>query len=367
MINKDKIKELISLDNIFELLTIFGGNPTRDKKGVIISDTICHNKPGEGSHKLYYYENEPGNGLFHCYTSGCEEPSFDVFTLVMKVFKIQKGKDINFMSAAYYINSLFHLVSDVPFSFEEIDNKNEFLELLDSLDEEESTMKKVVLKEYDDTLLKHLKTFRILNWEKEGIHYKTLLKYGIKYYPAEDKIIIPHYDINNRLIGIRGRTLIKEEAEKGGKYMPLMTATQAYNHPLGFSLYGLNLNKDNIRRAKTAIVFESEKSVMMLDEALDNNISCACCGSNISKYQIEELLSLGVTEICIAFDRQFKELFDDEYNKWVKKLAKIGDKYKNFVNISIILDTKLLTRYKDSPIDRGIDIFMQLYKERYFV
>jgi hypothetical protein len=39
-------------------------------------------------------------------------------------------------------------------------------------------------------------------------------------------------------------------------------------------------------------------------------------------------------------------------------------KYKNYVNISFIFDKKMITGYKDSPIDCGKEIFLHLFKER---
>ena len=39
-------------------------------------------------------------------------------------------------------------------------------------------------------------------------------------------------------------------------------------------------------------------------------------------------------------------------------------KYKNEVLISFMFDKNMLTGYKDSPIDCGKDIFLQLFKER---
>lgn len=85
--DKQKIKEQITIEDVFQLLNDFGGDPVYTSFG-IISATICHNMPGEGSPKLYYYSNST---LFHCYT-GCEEPSFDLFQLVIKVMKIQRIK-----------------------------------------------------------------------------------------------------------------------------------------------------------------------------------------------------------------------------------------------------------------------------------
>ena len=71
--DKSEIRSNLSLDNIFDLLQEWGGDPEYSEFG-ILSTTICHNAPGEGSKKLYYYEN---SGLFRCYT-GCDA-SFDIF------------------------------------------------------------------------------------------------------------------------------------------------------------------------------------------------------------------------------------------------------------------------------------------------
>ena len=58
----------LTVENIFDLLQQWGGDPIYTGFG-ILSATICHNPPGEGSRKLYYYEN---TGLFKCFT-GCNE------------------------------------------------------------------------------------------------------------------------------------------------------------------------------------------------------------------------------------------------------------------------------------------------------
>ena len=117
---------------------------------------------------------------------------------------------------------------------------------------------------------------------------------------------------------------------------------------------------------KKAIVFESEKSVLQYATAFgwDNNISVACCGSSISSYQMQLLLNLGIEEVIIAFDRQFKKISDEEFVHLKKNLLKIRDKYKNYVIISFIFDKNMITGYKASPIDEGPDKFLKLYKER---
>ena len=84
MINYDKleIRNSLTIENVFELLQEWGGDPEYTDFG-IVSATICHNSPGEGSRKLYYYEN---TGLFKCYT-GCDS-TFDIFELLIKIINI---------------------------------------------------------------------------------------------------------------------------------------------------------------------------------------------------------------------------------------------------------------------------------------
>ena len=65
--NKNEIKEQLNTDQVFDIVTRYGGEPEMTDFG-FISKTICHNLPNEThKKKLYYYENTK---LFNCYT-GC--------------------------------------------------------------------------------------------------------------------------------------------------------------------------------------------------------------------------------------------------------------------------------------------------------
>ena len=109
-----------------------------------------------------------------------------------------------------------------------------------------------------------------------------------------------------------------------------------------------------------------EKSCLLYKSyfGLDNDISVACCGSNLSAYQVQLLKDAGAKEIIIAFDRQFQEIGDSEFKHLTKNLTKINEKYKNSVNSIFIFDKNMITGYKDSPIDCGPEIFMKLFNER---
>ena len=53
-----------------------------------------------------------------------------------------------------------------------------------------------------------------------------------------------------------------------------------------------------------------------------------------------------------------------EVKKNCESMTFIRDKYKNDALISFMFDKNMITGYKDSPIDCGPQIFLQLFKER---
>ena len=186
---------------------------------------------------------------------------------------------------------------------------------------------------------------------------------NIHYDPVRGLILIPHYDENNRLVGIRQRTLVTED-EVYGKYRPTRIQGQLLNHPLALNLYGLNIAKDNIHNLRTAIIVESEKSVLQYISyfGTKSDICVAVCGSSLSKYQFNLLLDCGIEELVIGFDKDFKEFRGEEFDKVEEKLLKLYYKYRPYVNISFLFDNKddSVLDYKMSPLDAGKEAFLKL-------
>ena len=360
--NKTEIRDNITLDNIFDLLQEWGGDPEYTSFGILAS-TICHNPPGEGSRKLYYYEN---SGLFKCYTD-CD-CAFDIFELTIKVALIQSNRQMDLNDAVRYIAYKFNIAGT---SIEDDDVGLldwQYLNNYDKISEIDIKKQEVRLKEYDSNVANNLCKCgcRIDPWLKEGISQAAMDHAHIGYLFSTDQISIPHYDKEGRLVGLRGRTMSKEEAEQYGKYRPIKINGKMYNHPLGYNLYNLNNSQDNIRTIGKAIVFEAEKSCLLYQSyfGFENDISVACCGSSLSSFQMQMLLDAGAKEVIIAFDRQFQEIGDVEFKRLTKKLTAIDQKYKNEVLISFIFDKKMITGYKASPIDEGKEKFLKLFKER---
>ena len=258
--DKDKIKNELSLEQIEEVLTEFDAEP-EIRGEIIVSKTVCH--CGQ-SHKLYYY---PNTALFKCYTD-CSE-TFDIFELTRKVMsrehpKPREDSTWNLPEAIDYIARKFGY-SPLQTQEEELDIKDDLtlLDRYDRINDININTQEVELKEYEDIFLKHLPHPRIKVWEDEGISKDVIEAAEICYDPKNCGIVIPHRDINNRLIGIRERAMVQENEEKYGKYRPAYIGRQMFTHPLGFNLYNLNHSKNNIKRMKKAFVFEGEKSALL--------------------------------------------------------------------------------------------------------
>lgn len=359
------IKNSLTIEEVKKIVNKLGGDCYFKTNNILICETICHNHiDEEKSHKLYYYSNTK---LFKCYTE-CAD-TFDIFELLIKVQNLNNpNSEITLIKAVKIIESFLNKRFNYAQFFlrEEADQLIPKQEKLISKNKENYEYNFCV---YDKKILDFLDKVVVKEWIEEGISANTQQKYNIHFYAPDGQIIIPHYDINGALIGIRGRYLEDDLCEMYGKYRPAYIHQQLYNHPLSFSLYGLDKTHLNISKYKKAIIFEGEKSVMLYDSYFGSkeNISVACCGSSISKQQIDLLLKLGVNEIIIALDRQYKEVNDEENKKYLINIRKLAAKMIDFCNVSVIYDSEYELDYKDSPIDKGKEIFIKLFQKRIFI
>ena len=208
-------------------------------------------------------------------------------------------------------------------------------------------------------------------WIDEGISIPSMEKFGIEWYEYQKYIIIPHYDIDGHLVGIRRRSLQPEDSKR--KYMPLFMTGKEFDHPLGLNLYGLYENKENIKRFKKAVIVEGEKSVLKADTYF-NGKSCvvATCGFNVSDWQIRALEKLGVDTVYLGFDKDFDDKYEevykadkllyDNYLRYNERLRTLAQRLALSFNVFLIKDTKGLLDIKDSPLDKGKDVYNQLIK-----
>lgn len=342
--NYKEIVDNLDTNKVKQLLYDLGANNVIEKDNCLITNTICHNIEN-GSMKLYYYYN---THTFYCYTS-CE--SMSIFKFLQHYYET-RGYEYN-----WWID-IYEVIKNCSVSI----NKNEFftppyVSIKDGFCKKESYN----FKKYSESVLKSFTKFYTPEWLNDGISIKTMEKYEILYSIAQNKIIIPHRDVNGNLIGIRGRALNIDEIEVVGKYAPLHFENKWYSHKLSLNLYGLFQNKENISKTGICYIGEGEKFVMQLESFSTPNCGVAVCGNKFNKFQLDLLLKTCYPrEIIICFDNE--ELLHK--NSYFNKLYNLCSQYNKYCNFSFIYDMNNLLKLKESPTDRGELIFNELLRKR---
>lgn len=324
--------------------------PWIDKGDYLVCKTACHNVDVDAaSWKLYYYKD---NHFFYCYS---ECGGLSIFKFLKNYYETRQI-DYDWYQDIYQVvvdcSSFRAAQGIVAPVYKSLKNRYDI------------RRKEKQLPEYSSTVLECFVNYKAPEWLNDGITAETMDKFNISYWISQNKIIIPHYDVDGRLVGIRGRALNPQEIENVGKYAPIQVEGIWYKHPLSMNLYGLNITKENIQKSGICCLFESEKSVMQMDGFDIPNIAAAVCGSNFNKYQLNILMSSCTPkEIVICFDKEQK-LGDDSY---FNKLYAMCKKYSKYSNFSFIYDKDGLLNPKDSPTDRGEEVFKELLKRRVMV
>lgn len=384
MINSKEVIESLSWEDIQKIMHHMGADEKRSSKdNELLFRSICHHS---NSFKLYFYKDSK---FFHCKSCCGSMSLFDVVSNIQGFY----GKE-KFKQSFNYICDFFNIDKN-----ESKNKKHGFGKQNENLEEEfkilNSHKKRCVKREfkmlptYKETYLNLYQPYYPIEWLEEGITEEVMDSYGIKMDLLSQQIIIPHRDIFERLVGIRCRNYKQELLQDGKKYMPVYIGKECCSYPMEFNLYGLWRSKDNIILQKRIVLFESEKSPLKMCSLFGekNNIGVATCSMNFSVYQRDILLLLGVEEINICYDKQYEldrldyfkdkrdkdltkeELIDKEkkikeYNSYFKKLLKIYKLVGNYMQMYVIADFENRLEYKDAPIDKGKEIYEELFRER---
>lgn len=355
MLNFKELREQLTDEMVKDILGQFNVEKVYEDSNKIIFPTCCHNLEG-GSPKLEYYKDTK---LFRCFTE-CQA-TFDIFTLLQKMYRL-RGKEIT-LRQAVQICSL-DAIADVGIDKSEscADDirymqtlNNTYLPDVDNLD----------FKIYDASVLRRyaFDYMGLMPWIEEGIGVEALQKFSIKYDNFNQCILIPNFDYNGNLIGIRARYFREADVLKG-KYRPAYLNGQLYNHPTGRTFYGIYENHLAIERKHLAVIFEGEKSVLRYATiyGVDNNVALATLGQNITKDHIQYLLKMKVNHVILAYDTDYEDYAQlKEVEERYSQKAQILSPY---FNVSILMDYDFSLPYKSSPIDGGKDIFEKILKER---
>lgn len=356
----EKILNQLTTSDIIQLVSMFGIPETsiRYYNNQLIMPTGCHNEIiGQAKHKLYYYESTK---KFYCYTC-CG--SMNPFDFIVQAYRT-RGVKYTLANAAIILEKIIQ--ERLRDGFAIVDHKTTPV-----VQEVEEDWHKS-LTEYNiavmDCFSRNKKYLKI--WEKEGISFDTMDKFGIKFDMIRNRMVIPIYDDKGTFVGAKVRNFNQDEIENGRKYMPLIHNNELYSYDRGKVLYGLNFNKRAIKSAKRAIIFEAEKSCLLYDSLYVGNKAVSIGGSNVTVYQVELLKKLGVETIVLALDNDYSLLpkEDGKYDKYfgLYKMLKEANKLsaKGFA-VEIVYDWEQeLLENKDAPIDKGREVWNKLYRNR---
>lgn len=353
--------ERMTLDDYEIIMRRLGANKRGDRY-----NTICHNINGGGYNLAFNKETRS----FCCFSEcSC---SYSLLSLIKKRRELLGEPCSTYQSLKWLCNEL-----GIEFNFkEEVKQVNtNIYKWQNTLLKYTKNYSNATNKIYDKSILNYLTPCYYEPWLKEGMTKESLDKFDIRWYNRLQQVVIPVYDDEGNLVGTHDRNTNPELIDYA-KYdhLRLLDGTE-YKFQMGLVLYGLNMNKADIERTRTAILFEAPKSVIHIDGFYDYNISVAMFGMNLQKVKLKLLLKYGVNKFIIALDRQYKNVmingeYTKEFLKYREKVDRIIDMIRPYAQeIGVVWDNDedRFLGYKDSPVDQGKEVWEKLFERREIV
>ena len=348
MLDIAAIKAQITDDDIIALMDSMGISLVSANSQYQLYPSACHHSDWERhKNKLYYYVQSQ---RWHCYSCGGD---WDTIGLVQHLCKC------TFNQAVDYICSTLGISATELDIRQDVDNwQRDLRRWLPNADYDEP----VELTVYDSAILSAFDHLYPTEWLEYGITRDSMDKFGIGWYARQACISIPVVQ-NGQLVGVRGRYTRQQDVDRG-KYRPIaMLDGTVLKFSTNQCLYGLDQNKSAIEKCRQVLLFESEKSILKADSWHIHN-ALAVFGSNISKRHIEMLLELGVNDVVLCMDSDYRKVGDDDFQFFVAKMRKLAGKLTPYFSTSIVYNNQGYDAYKCNIMDLTYDKAMKLYEGR---
>ena len=348
MLDITAIKAQITDDDIIALMDSMGIPLVSANSQYMVFPSCCHHADWEHHRpKLWFYTDSQ---RFHCWV--CQYDA-DIFGVVQKI------RDCTFPQSVDYICSTLGINATELDIRHDVDNwQRDLRRWLPNADIDDPSELTV----YDSAILSAFDHLYPTEWLEYGITRDSMDKFGIGWYARQACISIPVVQ-NGQLVGVRGRYTKRQDVDKG-KYRPIaMLDGTVLKFSTNQCLYGLDQNKAAIEKCHQVLLFESEKSILKADSWNIHN-ALAIFGSNISKRHIEMLLELGVNDVVLCMDSDYRKVGDDDFQFFVAKMRKLAGKLRGYFNVSIIYNNQGYDGYKYSPVDFDRWQFDKLYESR---
>lgn len=188
-------------------------------------------------------------------------------------------------------------------------------------------------------------------WIDEGILPWVMELFDVRIDQKSNRIVYPVYDKDGRFITAKGRTRFSDYKLLGiNKYINYSKiGTTDF-------LAGMEVTGRYIKEKKYIIIVEGIKSVYKLfGWGYYNCAASETAALNID--QIKLLISLGVREVIIAYDKDQK----------LESIKGNMHMLRRFTRVSVIYDKNNYLLDKEAPVDRGVDVFQKLLDTRIII
>ena len=355
-IDVKKLKKSLSLAHHKQIMQALGIPSYSENSTQIVYYTGDKNVDSyKGSPKLYFYKD---TSIYVGMTAG---RSYDIISLTQTRLALLK-QPCSFLDACQFILDTTNINPD---SISRVKKDGHIYDW--------SNLERFIkvrkygnqLSEYNRNIIDTLPPLYPQAWIDEGISEETMDKYQIRYYERCNQTVIPCFDDEARLVGVRVRNWDKDRVEQA-KYMPLVTLDgQCYKFNTNQVFYGINYNKPEIERTGKVIIVESEKAVMKLDTYMGrHNIALGMYGSNLGIQRRNQLLKMGVNTVSYVVDNDFIGQDDEFFEQWREKIQHFIKLWDGFCRVEIVWDNLGLLGPKENATDRTKEIWEQLWENR---
>ena len=355
-IDVKKLKKSLSLAHHKQIMQALGIPSYSENSTQIVYYTGDKNvDPYKGSPKLYFYKD---TSIYVGMTAG---RSYDIISLTQTRLSLLK-QPCSFLDACQFILDTTNINPD---SISRVKKEGHVYDW--------SNLERFIrvrkygnqLSEYNRNIIDTLPSLYPQAWIDEGISEETMEKYQIRYYERCNQTVIPCFDDEARLVGVRVRNWDKDRVEQA-KYMPLVTLDgQCYKFNTNQVFYGINYNKPEIERTGKVIIVESEKAVMKLDTYMGrHNIALGMYGSNLGIQRRNQLLKMGVNTVSYVVDNDFIGQDDAFFEQWREKIQHFIKLWDGFCRVEIVWDNLGLLGPKENATDRTKEVWEQLWENR---
>lgn len=355
-IDVKKLKKSLTLAHHKQIMQALGIPSYSENSTQIVYYTGDKNVDSyKGSPKLYFYKD---TSIYVGMTAG---RSYDIISLVQTRLALLK-QPCSFLDACQFIIDTTNINPD---SISHIKKEGHVYDW--------SNLERFIrvrkygnqLSEYNRNIIDTLPPLYPQAWIDEGISEETMDKYQIRYYERCNQTVIPCFDDEARLVGVRVRNWDKDRVEQA-KYMPLVTLDgTCYKFNTNQVFYGINYNKPEIERTGKVIIVESEKAVMKLDTYMgEHNIALGMYGSNLGIQRRNQLIKMGVNTVSYVVDNDFIGQDDAFFEQWREKIQHFIKLWDGFCRVEIVWDNLGLLGPKENATDRTKEVWEQLWENR---